>query len=182
MRLTSLAVACGIVLLACGPLAAQTPEPPPAAVETPAPTPAPTAIPAPPEASPRYSFNRVEGGFLRLDSATGQVALCSQRAAGWACQAVPEERVAFETEVARLTAEVEGLKTEIAALRAPVAPPRPPAELAPRVEGDAKSDPKSGLKLPTDEDIQGARSRIQNIWRQFVDMVAEMQKDLGKKS
>jgi hypothetical protein len=178
MRLSSLALACGIAVMACAPLAAQSPESPPAAVETPAPTSPPAPIPAPPEASPRYSFNRVDGGFLRLDSVSGQVALCGQRAAGWACQAVPEERAAFETEVARLTAEVDGLKTEIATLRAPVTPPRSPAELAPRAEGDARS----GLKLPTDEDIQWARSKIQTIWRQFVDMVAEMQKDLGKKS
>ncbi len=72
------------------------------------------------------------------------------------------------------------LKSQVAALRpvVPTEPPRPPADLAPRAEGDAKG----GMKLPTDDDIKWARERIQTIWRQFVDMVAEMQKDLGKKS
>lgn len=163
MRVLSLFAGLSVLaFLACGPLAAQTPEPP--------------VTPETPQA--RYSFNRVDGGFLRLDGVSGQVALCSQRSAGWACQAVPEERVAFETEVARLQSEVTQLRSEIAALRVPAEPPRPPADLAPR-QNDAKS---SGLKLPTDDDIKWARAAIQNIWRQFVDMVAEMQKDLQRKS
>ena len=40
----------------------------------------------------RYSFNRVENGFLRLDNENGQVAYCSSHAVGWACQAVPIDR------------------------------------------------------------------------------------------
>jgi hypothetical protein len=167
MRLVSLAVAAGIAFFVCGPILAQTPETvPPANPETPQ------------GQQARYSFNRVDGGFLRLDGVSGQVALCSQRSAGWACETVPEERAAFETEIARLQREVTQLKSEVAALRTPVEPPRPPADLAPR-PNDAKS---GGFKLPTDEDIKWARAAIQNIWRQFVDMVADMQKDLQRKS
>src|SRR5215510_16088356 len=36
----------------------------------------------------RFSFNRVENGFLRLDNSTGEVAYCGQTA-GWTCQVVP---------------------------------------------------------------------------------------------
>lgn len=177
MRLLSLAAAAGIAVLACGPLAAQTPEPAPESAEAPAQppvqAPAQTA-----EAPARYAFKPVDSGFLRLDSVNGQVALCSQRSAGWACQAVPEDRAALDSEIARLQSEVTQLKSEIAALRAPPEPPRPPADLAPRGEGDAKS---GGLKLPTDDDIKWARAAIEKLWRQFVDMVAEFQKDMQRK-
>ena len=44
----------------------------------------------------RYTFNRVDDGYLRLDGRTGQVSLCLQRPAGWACQAVPDERTALQ--------------------------------------------------------------------------------------
>ena len=39
----------------------------------------------------RYTFNRVNDGYLRLDGRTGQVSVCTQRPAGWACQPVPDE-------------------------------------------------------------------------------------------
>ena len=188
MRILSLAAAGGIAILLGGPLAAQTQGP---AQETaqettqePAQAPskdvadAPAQAPEqPPNLHARYAFSRVDGGFLRFDSVSGQVAMCSQRSTGWACQAVPDDRAALDSEIARLQGEVTQLKSEVAALRAPPEPPRPPAELAPRNDG-AKA---GGLKLPTDEDIKWARTAIENIWRQFVDMVAEFQKDMQRK-
>src|SRR5450432_3882557 len=84
---------------------------------------------APLDGSSRYTFNRVESGFLRLDNHTGQVAFCSSHDVGWACQAVPEDRAALEKEIARLQDEVASLQSEVAALREPPPPPRPPAEL-----------------------------------------------------
>lgn len=38
----------------------------------------------------RYSFNRIDDGYLRLDGRTGQVSLCSRGNSGWACQMVPD--------------------------------------------------------------------------------------------
>ncbi len=152
--------------------------------------PPPQVLSPPPELSPppqdapavqapgRYSFSRVDGGFLRLDSVSGQVAICSQRAVGWACQAVPDDRAALDSEMSRLQGEVTQLKSELAALRASSEPPRPPAELAPRAEGDPKA---GGLKLPTDADIKWARTAIERLWRQFVDMVTDLQKDVERK-
>ena len=53
--------------------------------------------PQPPSSS-RYSFNRVDDGFLRLDNASGEVAYCSARPVGWACEAVAIDRSVLETE------------------------------------------------------------------------------------
>ena len=183
MRSLMLAGIAGMTLLAGAPFAAQAQDaekaPAPATQEAqPA---APLAAPkdaAAPEAPARYSFNRVEGGFLRLDSVSGQVALCSQREAGWTCQAVPDDRAALDSEIARLQERVTALQSEIATLRAPLVPPRPPADLVPRGESDNKS---GGLKLPTDDDIKWARAAIEKMWRQFVDMVADLQKDMRRK-
>ena len=76
----------------------------------------------------RFSFNRVDDGFLRLDNQTGQVAFCSPPAVGWACQAVPEDRAALEKEIARLQDEVASLKTGSrgACATPPPPPPRRP--------------------------------------------------------
>src|SRR5438270_857476 len=48
----------------------------------------------------RYTFNRADEGYLRLDGRTGQVSLCTRRPVGWACQAVPDERSALGAEIA----------------------------------------------------------------------------------
>ena len=102
--------------------------------------------PQPPDG--RFSFNRVDDGFLRLDNQTGQVALCSPHAVGWACQAVPEDRAALEKEIARLQDEIAGLKAKLAALHEPPPPPRPPADRSPPPTADksrtAQSDCDAG--------------------------------------
>jgi hypothetical protein len=123
----------------------------------------------PPNVPSRYTFNRVDDGFLRLDNQSGQIAFCSPHAAGWACQAVPEDRAALEKEIARLQDEVASLKKEIAALRAP-------SQASPTDKnGDAK------IKLPTKEDIEHARALIEDVWRNLMDMIVNIQKDMMRK-
>jgi hypothetical protein len=128
-----------------------------------------------PMAPARYSFTRVDDGFLRLDNHSGQIAFCSPHSVGWACQAVPEDRAALEKEIARLQDEVASLKTEIAGLRAPPLPPRPPADLTPP-SGNTGDD---AIKLR--EDIERARAAIENAWRRLVEIIANFQKDMMRK-
>jgi cell division protein FtsB len=128
---------------------------------------------AQPQAPSRYSFNRVDDGFLRLDNTNGQVAFCSPHTVGWACQAVPEDRAALEKEIARLQGEVASLKQEVANLREPP-PPRPPADLTP----ESKNDNARQLR----EDVERARAAIENAWRRLVEMIINLQKDMMRKS
>ena len=121
----------------------------------------------------RYSFQKVDDGFLRLDNASGQVSYCSAHAVGWVCQAVPEDRAALEKEIARLQDEVAGLKREVASLRES-SPPRPPADLSPA----PKSDEAKQLR----EDLERARVAIENAWRRLVEMLVNFQKDMKHKS
>jgi hypothetical protein len=139
--------------------------------------PAPAQIPdaTPPAASSRYSFNRVENGFLRLDNQSGQIAYCSPVSVGWACQAVPEDRAALEKEIARLQDEVASLKTEVAALREPPPAPRSPAELSPPAD---KSDDAAKLRA----DMERARAALEHAWRGLVEMIMTFQKDMMRKS
>ena len=128
---------------------------------------------AAPNAPSRYTFNRVNDGFLRLDNASGQIAFCSPNSVGWACQAVPEDRAALEKEIARLQDEVASLRTEVAALREPP-PPRPPADLTPPSDKNAEA-----AKLR--EDIERARVAVEHAWRRLVDMIVNFQKDMMRK-
>ena len=159
--------------------------------------------PAAPAGGGRFTFNRIENGFLRLDTQSGQVAYCRAQAAGWACQAVPENRSGLEADVARLQSDMTALKAlqsdisalktlksdiarlqdEIAAVRLEVAalkeppPPRPRADLTP----PGKSDDVV-IKLPSHEDIARARNFIEKTWHRLVEMITAVQKDMMQKS
>jgi hypothetical protein len=151
----------------------------------PAPAQPPESSPQPAPPSPavgRFSFNRVENGFLRLDNENGQVAFCSAQTSAWTCQAVSLDRSALETEIGRLRDEVTALRKEIAALKEPP-PPRPPADLTPRPE---KSAPDKAadviIKLPTQEDVARVRDFMEETWRRLVEMITAVQKDMMRRS
>jgi hypothetical protein len=115
----------------------------------------------------------VQDGLLRLDTRTGQVSVCSKRAAGWACQPVPDERAALETEIARLQTDNAALKKEMIARGLPL-------------PGGMRSDPSGArpqieLKLPSDAEIDRLMTFMEKIWRRLIDMVQGMQKDIEKK-
>ena len=122
----------------------------------------------------RYTFNRVEDGYLRLDGRTGQVSICARRPAGWACETVPDERAALEAEISRLQAENAAVKKELIArnLSLPgTVKPEPPA---------AKPD-EPRLQLPSDADLNKVMNFIEKVWRRLVEMIGTLQKDMLKK-
>ena len=122
----------------------------------------------------RYSFSKVAEGFLRLDTQTGQVSVCSQRAVGWACQAAPEDRAAFESEIARLRGENAALKQSLLAHGLPL----PSGATA---EQGARNN-EITIRLPDNDDLDRARAYIEDVWRRFVDAVAKAQRQLLNKS
>src|SRR5690606_30785477 len=111
-----------------------------------------------------------------LDSRTGHVSLCSKRAAGWACQVVPDERTALEAGIGRLQNETASLKRELISRGIAL----PGATQTPERPG-AKNDDLT-LKLPSDADIDRAMTFFEKIWRRLVDMVQNMQREMDKKN
>ncbi len=158
----------------------------------------------------RFTFNRVNNGFLRLDNDSGQVAFCSTEGHGWACQAASENHPVLESQVAGLQDDVAALKkleSEIAALQDGVAAVKklqteiirlgdevsslkkeivalkePPP---PRPPADLAPPGEKGgdvtIKLPTREDMARASAFFQDTWRRFVDMINAVQKDMMRK-
>jgi hypothetical protein len=121
----------------------------------------------------RYSFSRSGDAFIRLDNVTGQVAFCEQRVAGWVCVTAPEEREAFEKEIARLQDENGALKQQLAARH------QGEGETAQAPKGSRVPEPQ--LRLPTNEDVNRAVALAGKIWRRLLDMMADIQKDVREK-
>jgi hypothetical protein len=131
----------------------------------------------PDTAGGRYTFSKVADGFVRLDSQTGQVALCSARAVGWACLAAPEDRAALENEIARLRSENAALKQDILSRGLPLPPgamPEPPAA--------GTGDNVITIRLPSDAEINRAVAYAGRIWHRFVEAVARAQQQMLNKS
>jgi hypothetical protein len=124
----------------------------------------------------RFSFNQTPEGVLRLDSRTGQVSVCTKRAAGWACEAVPDERAALETEIGRLQGENVTLKKEMIARGIAL----PSGVKAPDRAGERKDE--LVLKIPSDAELDRVMAFFEKMWRRLVDMVQGMQKEMDKKS
>jgi len=135
----------------------------------------------------RYQFNRVEDGYLRLDLKSGQVSLCSRRTVGWACITVPDDRAAFDGEIARLQGENAALKKAMldrglplpggatADIPAARGDKSAPADV-PAARGDKSSPP------PSNADIDRMVTAVEKVWRRLVDMLLTLRKDMREKT
>jgi hypothetical protein len=121
----------------------------------------------------RYSFNPLADSVLRLDTRTGQVSQCRRSDAGWACKAVPDERSALESEIARLQGENAMLKKELLARGLPL-----PGVSSPSA---AKPD-EPELKLPSDAEVDKMVSFLEKVWRRLIEMGTTLRKELEKKN
>jgi hypothetical protein len=130
---------------------------------------------APESDDARYTFNRVDDGYLRLDGRTGQVSICARHPVGWMCQAVPDERAALEAEIARVQGENAALKKELIARNLPL-----PGTVKPESPAAKPEEPR--LQLPNDADINKLMNFIEKVWRRLVEMIVMLQKDMLKKS
>ena len=123
----------------------------------------------------RYTFNRADDGYLRLDGRTGQVSICTRRPVGWACQAVPDERTALEAEIARLQGENVTLKKELIARNLPL-----PGTVKPEPPAGKPEEPR--VQLPSDAELNKVMNFMEKVWRRLVEMIVTLQKDMLKKS
>ena len=120
--------------------------------------------------------------FVRLDAPTGQVAECSSSATGWSCQAVPDERLALESEIARLQRENASLKKSMLARGLDLpggitaeTRPVPPASIARSVGQRPPRGAERGRTRP--------RHRLhEERLEKLVDMMIDLQRDIQRKS
>jgi hypothetical protein len=129
----------------------------------------------PDSAGGRYIFNKTAEGVVRLDTKTGEVALCSQRTVGWACTAAPEDRAVLENEIARLRAENAALKKDILARGLPL-----PPGVMPETPTAQNTAPQNSITvpLPNDADIDRMTSFANRMWHRFKDMVERAQQQI----
>ena len=130
--------------------------------------------PAPENDEARYTFSKVADGFLRLDTKTGEVSLCSRQTVGWACLAVPEDRALLENEIARLRAENGALKKDLLARGLPLPPgamPEPPQLRSDRAPhwGDHSN-------------LDRMMAAVHRLWHRLVEAIARARRQVLNRS
>jgi exonuclease VII small subunit len=104
------------------------------------------------EGEGRYRMEKTEGGFVRLDTATGEISICREKDGQITCRMAADERAAFEKELDLLTARVEALE-------------------------NAAGTPLTGVKprLPTDEEIDRTMSVMERMMQRFMGIVKNLE-------
>ncbi len=126
-----------------------------------------------PSDSARYTFHRVQDTFLRLDAGSGQVSHCGWTSSGWFCRVVPDERMALESEIARLQTGNMALKKELLARGLP---------LPDGIKADPPAARDNEVKLPSDAELDRMLGFMEKVWRRMVEMMMNMQRDMLRKS
>lgn len=105
-----------------------------------------------PNDSWRFKLQKVEGGFLRLDSQTGQVSFCRERESAWSCETVADDRAALEAEIKRLTDRVATLERQT-------------------------SEPGNRFRAPSDQEIEQVMGFFEKMMKRFRGVVESLKKD-----
>lgn len=131
----------------------------PAAVATPPPDP----LPAEADRSGRFAMHPVDGGFVRLDTVTGAVSLCSRRPQGFACEPVPDER-GQQLEIERLKAENKALTEENRRL----------------LDENVRTTGRKRFELPSEAEVDKGLDYIERMFKKFRDRIRDLEKGTGR--
>lgn len=104
------------------------------------------------EGEGRYRMDKTEGGFVRLDTATGEVSLCREQDSQIVCRMAADERAAFEKELDLLTKRVEALE-----------------------KGGTTALTDAKPALPTDEEIDRTMSIMEKMMQRFMGIVKNLE-------
>lgn len=106
----------------------------------------------------RFRLEKTESGYVRMDTQTGQMSICEERAGQLVCKMAADERTAYQDQADRLQSELKALEGRVAAL-----------EKSPLI------NPKS--VLPTDEEFEKTMGYMERFMRRFMGIAKDMEKD-----
>lgn len=98
----------------------------------------------------RYRLEGTETGYVRLDTQTGAISVCTQQKGPLVCKMAAEDRDAYENDIADLQARVKKLEAQVAAMG--------------KVEGSKAS------ALPSEQEFEQSMSYMERFMRRFMDL------------
>ncbi|MEM5471461.1 hypothetical protein WNZ14_06960 [Hoeflea sp. AS60] len=106
----------------------------------------------------RYTMEKTDNGFVRLDTETGEMSICTQKADQLVCRLAADERRAFEETLSDLSARVETLESRL----------------------DALAPAGDGADMPDEAELDRAIGAMEKMMRRFFGMVDDLRKDFDE--
>ena len=103
----------------------------------------------------RYTMEKTETGFVRLDTRTGEMSICTEQGGQLVCRLAADERRALEEILADLSARVDALEQHL--------------------EGPLPMD--KSTDIPDEAEIDRALGAMEKLMRSFSGMVDEFRRD-----
>lgn len=105
----------------------------------------------------RYSLERTDTGYVRMDRQTGEMSICTETSGDLVCRKASDERDDGDDlgEIRRLRQRIDVLETRLSALEA--APPKD--------------------ELPSEETVEQTLSIMERFFRRFVGIMQDIEKD-----
>lgn len=135
---------------------------------------------ATPEPAGRYTMSPTEGGFVRLDTHTGTMALCTRKDEAWSCADMPESADASRKRIDQLEADNNSLRDELKRLQETVG--AAPGGGAPGGDGIVPGIPGEAPKpfaMPDEKDVDKAFDYIESMIKKFRERVKRLEEKDG---
>jgi regulator of replication initiation timing len=121
----------------------------------------------------RYTLSPAENGFVRLDTVTGAMSLCSRKEQGWTCEPMDDRAKALQEQVEQLMAENRALRAEIDRLEKAQPGDRDSSGQAFRQERPGGRS----FDLPSEQDVDRALDYVERIYKKFRDRLRQLEQE-----
>lgn len=115
------------------------------------------------EENGRYRLEGTENGYVRLDTRTGAISVCTEQQGQLICKMATEDREAYENDIAALQDRVKKLEDTVAGLQK---------------GGQAQS--KSAL--PSEQEFEQSMSYMERFMRRFMEITKSFDDEPAKSS
>lgn len=110
----------------------------------------------------RFTMEKTENGFVRMDTQTGEMSICSEKTGQLVCRLAADERRAFEETLADLSDRVAALEQRLALD-------------APGYKPDSRQD-----AIPDEAELDRALEAMNKMMRGFFGMVEDLRKEFDE--
>jgi flagellar motility protein MotE (MotC chaperone) len=109
----------------------------------------------------RYTLEKTDNGYVRMDRRTGEMSLCEERSGQLVCKLAADERAAFQADTERLEAAIQALEERVAKLESGLT---------------AKLD----QALPTEEEFEKTMGYMERFLRRFMGIAKDLEEEPAK--
>ena len=120
--------------------------------------------------SGRYTMAPADDGFVRLDTETGAMSLCTRKNGQWSCAAMPESQDDMRRALERLEAENKVLKEDLRRADEALGLGDPGKQAEGPLTG-----PRGELKLPSEQDLDKAFDYFERMIKKFRDRMQQFE-------